>query len=66
MTRAGGLRRILTTIVLCFGVSCWNYFFSALLYINDSAKWPLQLVLRTYVDRATALREGVLLGGVKG
>lgn len=35
-------------------VAYWNAFFNALLYLNDSAKWPLQLVLRAYVvDSAT-------------
>lgn len=29
-----------------YAVGIWNDFFHALLYINDSAKWPLQMVLR--------------------
>lgn len=36
-------------IGLFYAVGYWNSFFQALLYINDSAKWPLPLVLRTYV-----------------
>jgi len=36
-------------------VAYWNAFFSALLYLNDSKLWPLQLVLRTYVINDTQL-----------
>jgi putative aldouronate transport system permease protein len=36
----------MATFGLFFAVAYWNTFFSALLYINDSNKWPLQLVLR--------------------
>jgi multiple sugar transport system permease protein/putative aldouronate transport system permease protein len=36
-------------IGLFYAVGYWNAFFNAVLYINDTSKWPLQLVLRTYV-----------------
>jgi len=36
-------------VALFYGVGYWNAFFNAILYINDNAKWPLQLVLRSYV-----------------
>lgn len=61
--------RILTTIVLpmstaviavvalFYGVGYWNAFFNAMLYLQDSGKWPLQMVLRSYV------LEGVELPG---
>ncbi|WP_235912474.1 carbohydrate ABC transporter permease [Ruania zhangjianzhongii] len=39
----------LAVIGLFYAVGYWNAFFSALLYLNDSTMWPLQLVLRTYV-----------------
>ncbi|MGY5766520.1 carbohydrate ABC transporter permease [Brachybacterium sp. DNPG3] len=42
-------RAVMAVIGLFYGVGYWNAFFSALLYINDASKWPLQLVLRTYV-----------------
>ncbi|MEN3306867.1 MAG: putative aldouronate transport system permease protein, partial [Micromonosporaceae bacterium] len=38
----------------------WNAFFNALLYINDTDKWPLQLVLRTYVVNNAQLGAGEL------
>jgi putative aldouronate transport system permease protein len=40
---------VLAVIALFYGVGHWNDFFDATLYINDSAKWPIQLVLRQYV-----------------
>ena len=42
-------------IGLFYAVAYWNAFFSALLYLNDSKLWPLQLVLRTYVINDTQL-----------
>lgn len=42
-------KAVLTVVGLFYGVGYWNSFFNALLYISDSSKWPLQLVLRTYV-----------------
>jgi putative aldouronate transport system permease protein len=46
---------VLAVIALFYGVGYWNSFFSALLYLNDSAMWPLQLVLRTYVVNQSQL-----------
>jgi multiple sugar transport system permease protein/putative aldouronate transport system permease protein len=40
---------VLSVIGLFYAVGYWNAFFSALLYLNDTARWPIQLVLRTYV-----------------
>jgi multiple sugar transport system permease protein/putative aldouronate transport system permease protein len=48
-------KAVLAVIGLFYAVSYWNSFFSALLYLNDTAKWPLQLVLRTYVVNQTQL-----------
>lgn len=42
-------RAVLAVIGLFYAVSYWNSWFHALLYLDDPAKWPLQLVLRTYV-----------------
>ncbi|MDB5083329.1 MAG: lplC2 [Bacilli bacterium] len=40
---------VLATFALFYAVGHWNDFFSALLYINDSAKWPLQVILQQFV-----------------
>lgn len=37
---------IIAVMALFYGVGNWNSYFSALIYLNDSAKYPLQLVLR--------------------
>ncbi len=42
-------KAVLAVIGLFYAVGYWNSFFNALLYINDTGKWPLQLILRTYV-----------------
>ncbi|MFE5317692.1 carbohydrate ABC transporter permease [Paenibacillus sp. NPDC056579] len=39
----------LATLTLFYAVGHWNTFFNALLYINDSAKFPIQVWLRTIV-----------------
>src|SRR5699024_3784832 len=42
-------KAVIAVISLFYGVMYWNNYFSALLYLNGSSKWPLQLVLRSYV-----------------
>jgi len=42
-------KAVLSVIGLFYAVGYWNAFFNALLYINDNSRWPLQLILRTYV-----------------
>lgn len=37
---------VVATFTLFYAVGIWNDFMSGLLYINDSAKWPIQLLLR--------------------
>lgn len=53
-------RAVIAVIGLFYAVTYWNAFFNALLYINDPAKWPLPLVLRTYVINNTQLGNGQL------
>ena len=52
---------MIAVVALFYAVGYWNAFFNAMLYINDNAKWPLQLVLRTYVAAGAAAAEA---GGV--
>jgi putative aldouronate transport system permease protein len=42
-------KAVTAVVALFYGVGYWNAFFNALIYLNDNAKWPLQLVLRNYV-----------------
>ncbi|NOU85620.1 ABC transporter permease subunit [Paenibacillus sp. LMG 31460] len=40
---------VIATFSLFFAVGHWNTFMSAVIYINDSAKWPIQVLLRSIV-----------------
>lgn len=42
-------RPVLAVMGLFYAVGYWNTYFNALLYINDSEKWPIQVVLQQYV-----------------
>ena len=49
---------IIAIMVLYYGVGHWNSYFSALLYISDQDKYPLQLVLRNIlITNQTALSQ---------
>ncbi|MEF2248520.1 MULTISPECIES: carbohydrate ABC transporter permease [unclassified Paenibacillus] len=39
----------IATFALFYAVSHWNTFLNAILYINDSRKWPIQVLLRQIV-----------------
>lgn len=53
---------ILAVMVLFYGVAHWNAFFGALIYITESDRYPLQLVLRSILIQNTASRD--MLGEV--
>lgn len=40
---------ILATFALFFMVQFWNEFFSAVIYLNDTSRWPIQPLLRQMV-----------------
>jgi ABC-type glycerol-3-phosphate transport system permease component len=42
-------KAVLAVVALFYAVGIWNSFFNAILYISDTEKWPIQLVLRQYV-----------------
>ena len=44
---------VLATLTIFYGVSNWNSYFNAILYINDSDKWTVQIVLRQVVVMAS-------------
>ncbi len=49
---------ITAILVLYYGVGHWNSYFSALVYITDAEKYPLQLVLRNIlITNETALAQ---------
>ncbi|MBO0812904.1 MAG: carbohydrate ABC transporter permease [Microlunatus sp.] len=42
-------KAVLAVIGLFYAVGYWNAFFNALIYIQTSDKWPMALILRTFV-----------------
>ncbi len=48
-------KAVVAVVGLFYAVAYWNAFFSALLYLPSPEKWPLQLVLRTFVVNQTPL-----------
>lgn len=45
---------VLATFSLFYAVGIWNDFMSGLLYINDSTKWPIQVLLRQITMSSSA------------
>jgi putative aldouronate transport system permease protein len=48
-------KAVMAVIGLFYAVAYWNAFFNALLYIQSTDKWPMALVLRTYVVNQTSI-----------
>lgn len=48
---------VLAVMVLFYGVAHWNAFFNALIYLNDKALYPLQLILRSILVQNTMSEE---------
>ncbi|MFJ2829325.1 carbohydrate ABC transporter permease [Streptomyces sp. NPDC087263] len=42
-------KAVIAVVGLFIAVGYWNNYFDPLLYLNDSNKWPLQLVMRNFV-----------------
>ncbi|WP_435108758.1 carbohydrate ABC transporter permease [Nocardiopsis synnemataformans] len=53
---------VTAVVGLFYAVGYWNAFFNAILYINDNSKWPLQLVLRQYVQQGQQLSSSSVIG----
>lgn len=45
----------MATISLFYGVAFWNLFQQAVFYVNDTTKWPIQVLLRQIVILASGL-----------
>lgn len=65
---------ILAVMLMYYGVAHWNSFFTALIYIPDSKKYPLQLVIRgiliqndmaEMLDADAAVQQKMLAEGIK-
>ncbi|WP_112134535.1 carbohydrate ABC transporter permease [Glycomyces dulcitolivorans] len=53
---------VLAVMGLFYAVGYWNTYFNALLYINDSEKWPIQVVLQQYVLAGVQIPGATLAG----
>ena len=53
---------VIAVVSLFYAVGYWNAFFNAMLYLNDSAKWPLALVLRVFVTQGDSMSSSASLG----
>ena len=49
---------IMAVMVLYYGVSHWNAYFNALLYIRDRFRYPLQLVMRSFFSAQDYAEQG--------
>ena len=45
------LPRIIAVMAMFYGVGRWNAYFDALIYLQDRAKYPLQIILRNTGSR---------------
>ncbi len=54
----------LATLILFYAVFQWNTYLHAILYINDTEKWPIQVLLRqiVMVSQAGFVEQGVVEG----
>jgi len=53
-------KAVVAVVGLFYAVGYWNSFFSATLYLNDASKWPLQVILRSYVLQGVHMSAGDL------
>lgn len=48
-------KAVLAVVGLFYAVGYWNAFFNAMIYLNDTTKWPIQVVLNQYVVQGSTL-----------
>ncbi|MBQ0984409.1 carbohydrate ABC transporter permease [Streptomyces sp. F63] len=47
-------KAVIAVISLFYAVGYWSQWFNAMIYLNDSGKWPLQMILRQLVIKQEA------------
>jgi putative aldouronate transport system permease protein len=54
---------LIATFTLLFAVGNWNSWFNYVLYINDSLKWPVQVILRTILSTSnSSIGDSLMMG----
>lgn len=48
-------KAVIAVVALFYAVGYWNSFFNAMLYLNDSTKWPMSQVLNEYVVQGSQM-----------
>ncbi len=48
-------KAVIAVVGLFYAVAYWNAYFNALLYLGDNDKWPLPMVLRTFILQGQSL-----------
>jgi putative aldouronate transport system permease protein len=43
-------KAVIAVVALFYGVAIWSDYFSALIYLNNSAMWPIQMVLEAQIQ----------------
>ena len=54
---------VIATLLMFYAVGHWNEFFNALIYLDDRAKFPIQLILRNVVILGNFEQTNELSGG---
>lgn len=52
-------KAVVAVVGLFYAVGFWNSFFNALLYLNDHSKWPIQLLLRSFVIQGSSTADSL-------
>ena len=56
---------ILATFTLYYAVERWNEWYNAMLFLKDTAKWPLQLTLRQIISSANFISTQAMTGDIR-
>lgn len=57
---------LMATMTLFYAVGHWNSFFSALVYLNEKSKYPIQIILRSIVVEGDTNNQATEISGVSG
>jgi putative aldouronate transport system permease protein len=51
---------LIATFIVMYGVGNWNSWFKATLYITDSTKWPIMVILRLIMNVTSGIGDSGL------
>ena len=56
-------KAVLAVLALFYGVALWNIFFDAILFISDTSKWPIQVILNQYLLQGNPVAQRKVTSG---